>query len=328
MVERLVANEKVEGSTPFARSIKNIVIKSKIITSLFQKFLIKSDIRIHKKKIYYYFLFRIIKHFLYQDIIINIYNFKILASIKKNKTSYFLLKKCEFGDYEELKIIKKFSELGKVFLLDVGANYGFYSIYTASLSNLNMVIGVEASKKTYNDFLQNIKINSLKNIFAINKAISNLRNQELIFNESDNDWESSLSHKNFKVNNYQKILSVKIDDVLEKYNLNDYFLLIKLDIEGNEIKALEGARDIIHKYSPIIIIEISKYIFSIKDNVNLFKNFLEVNNYLIFDTNKKEKKLNELLNQLDRLEKGYKTIGNFFLIKNSTDVLKIFREND
>jgi len=304
------------------------VIKSKIITSLFQKFLIKSDIRIHKKKFYYYFLFRIIKYFLYKDIIVNIYNFKISASIKKNKTSYFLLKKCEFGDYEELKTIKKFSDLGKVFLLDVGANYGFYSIYTASLSNLNIVIGAEASQKTYKEFLYNIEINALKNVFAINKAISNLRNQELIFNESTNDWESSLSHTNFKVNKYQKILSVKIDDVLEKYNLSNYFFFIKLDIEGNEIKALEGAKDVIFKYSPIIIIEISKYIFSIKDNINLFKNFLEVNNYLIFDTNKKEKKLNELLSQLDRLEKRYKTIGNFFLIKNSTEVLKIFRDND
>ena len=290
--------------------------------------MIKSDIRIHKKKFYYYFLFRIIKYFLYKDIIVNIYNFKISASIKKNKTSYFLLKKCEFGDYEELKTIKKFSDLGKVFLLDVGANYGFYSIYTASLSNLNIVIGAEASQKTYKEFLYNIEINALKNVFAINKAISNLRNQELIFNESTNDWESSLSHTNFKVNNYQKILSVKIDDVLEKYNLSNYFFFIKLDIEGNEIKALEGAKDVIFKYSPIIIIEISKYIFSIKDNINLFKNFLEVNNYLIFDTNKKEKKLNELLNQLDRLEKRYKTIGNFFLIKNLTEVLKIFKEND
>ena len=290
--------------------------------------MIKSDIRIHKKKFYYYFLFRIIKYFLYKDIIVNIYNFKISASIKKNKTSYFLLKKCEFGDYEELKTIKKFSDLGKVFLLDVGANYGFYSIYTASLSNLNIVIGAEASQKTYKEFLYNIEINALKNVFAINKAISNLRNQELIFNESTNDWESSLSHTNFKVNNYQKILSVKIDDVLEKYNLSNYFFFIKLDIEGNEIKALEGAKDVIFKYSPIIIIEISKYIFSIKDNINLFKNFLEVNNYLIFDTNKKEKKLNELLSQLDRLEKRYKTIGNFFLIKNSTEVLKIFKDND
>jgi len=290
--------------------------------------LIKSDIRIYKKKFYYYFLFRIIKYFLYKDIIVNIYNFKISASIKKNKTSYFLLKKCEFGDYEELKTIKKFSDLGKVFLLDVGANYGFYSIYTASLSNLNIVIGAEASQKTYKEFLYNIEINALKNVFAINKAISNLRNQELIFNESTNDWESSLSHTNFKVNNYQKILSVKIDDVLEKYNLSNYFFFIKLDIEGNEIKALEGAKDVIFKYSPIIIIEISKYIFSIKDNINLFKNFLEVNNYLIFDTNKKEKKLNELLSQLDRLEKRYKTIGNFFLIKNSTKVLKIFKDND
>ena len=108
MVERLVANEKVEGSTPFARSIK--MSKSKILTSLFQKFLNDRDIRRFKSNFFYYLLFRLIRNFLAYDLIIKIYNFKIFGSIKKNETSYFLLKKCEFGDYEELQTIKKLSE--------------------------------------------------------------------------------------------------------------------------------------------------------------------------------------------------------------------------
>ena len=46
MVERLVANEKVEGSNPFARSIKNIVNNQNLATKLFQKYIDKKDIRI------------------------------------------------------------------------------------------------------------------------------------------------------------------------------------------------------------------------------------------------------------------------------------------
>ena len=38
---------------------------------------------------------------------IKIFNFKILASNKKNKTSHALLKKCDFDDQDELKMFNK-----------------------------------------------------------------------------------------------------------------------------------------------------------------------------------------------------------------------------
>ena len=66
---------------------------------------------------------------------------------KKNKTSYFLLKKCEFGDYHELNTIKKISNKNKILFIDCGCNYGFYSFYSASLSNKNKIIAIEAKKK-------------------------------------------------------------------------------------------------------------------------------------------------------------------------------------
>ena len=101
------------------------MIKSKFITSIFQKFLINRDIRKFKKSLIYYFLFRAIRNFLSKNIILNIYNFKVYGSTNKNKTSYFLLKKCEFGDYHELNTIKKISDNSKVLFLDCGCNYGF-----------------------------------------------------------------------------------------------------------------------------------------------------------------------------------------------------------
>jgi hypothetical protein len=118
------------------------VIKSKFITSIFQKFLINRDIRKFKKSLIYYFLFRAIRNFLSKNIILNIYNFKVYGSTNKNKTSYFLLKKCEFGDYHELNTIKKISDNDKVLFLDCGCNYGFYSLYVASLSSENKIISV------------------------------------------------------------------------------------------------------------------------------------------------------------------------------------------
>jgi len=257
------------------------VIKSKVITGIFQRYLSNRDIRVFKKSFFYYFIFRIIRNFLINDIIIKIYNFKIFGSIKKNYTSYFLLKKCEFGDYHELNTIKRFSNYKKIFLIDCGCNYGFYSLYTASVSIKNYVISIEASFQTSNEFLKNLKLNNFKNISFLNKAVSDIDNQELHFNESENDWESSLSHDQFKLKTVNKVKTTKIDTLIQPYTLDDYQLFIKLDIEGHEMNAIDGALKTIEKFSPIIIIEFSKYIFDKSENTVFLKTFLKNFDYQI-----------------------------------------------
>ena len=304
------------------------MIKSKLITRIFQKFLINKDIRSLKNNIFYYIIFRIIRNFLSNDIIIKIYNFKVFGSIKKNLTSYFLLKKCEFGDYEEINTIKRLSNYKKIFLIDCGCNYGFYSFYTASISNKNNVVSIEASSKTSKEFLKNLELNNFKNIYFINKAVSNEDNQELNFNESLNDWESSLSHDNFKLKSVNKVQSIKIDTLAQSYNLDEYILLIKLDIEGNEMNAIDGALNTIKKFSPIIIIEFSKYIFENAKNIAILEKFLKNYDYEIYDTKKNKVSLDEILDSINKLTKRYKTIGNYFLVKKLSNNYKLFKKND
>ena len=326
MVERLVANEKVEGSTPFARS-KN-VIKLNFLTSVFQKYLSKKDIREFKNNSFYYFFFRLIRNFLAYDLILKIYNFKIFGSINKNKTSHFLLKKCEFGDYHELNTIKKFSNKNKILFLDCGCNYGFYSFYASSLNTLNEVISIEASVNTSKEFIKNLSLNNFSNINFLNKAISNTDNDDINFYESENDWESSQIHSDFKLNFKTKIKSVKIDSLLSDFSLEKYTIIIKLDLEGNEVNAIKGALDIIQKTNPLIIIEFSKYIFDNYDNIDYLKNFLIKYDYSIYDTKKNKINLDYILQMLKNLKKKHKTIGNFYLLKSSSDNLNIFLNND
>ena len=304
------------------------MIKSKFITSKFQSLLNNRDIRFYKNKFKYYLIFRLIRNFLKKDLIINIYNFKVFGSIKKNKTSYYLLKKCEFGDYHELKIIRKISKKNKTLLLDCGCNYGFYSFYTASLSNKNFVISIEASTNTSEEFLKNLQINNLKNIDFYNKAISDTEDETISFNESENDWESSQTHSNFKTKKISYINSTKIDHLPNIFKYEDYNTIIKLDIEGNEIKAIKGGIKFIEKKSPIIIIEFSKYIFDKKSNIEYLNFFLLNYNYSIYSTEAKKMSLNEIKIKISQLTKRYKTIGNYYLIKNFSSNLNIFLSNE
>ncbi len=300
------------------------MIKSKFITSIFQKFLINRDIRKFKKSLIYYFLFRAIRNFLSKNIILNIYNFKVYGSTNKNKTSYFLLKKCEFGDHHELNTIKKISDNDKVLFLDCGCNYGFYSLYVASLSSENQIISVEASKKTLEELNKNLNLNNFSNIYFYNNAISDTDEKIIIFNESEKDWESSITHQNYNSNESSIVNSIKIDTLVQDYELEKYKIIIKLDIEGNEMSGIHGSLDLIEKSSPLIIIEFSKYIFSKKDNIEYLKNFLDRYDYSIYDTNNKKKNLDNILIKLDNLKKRHQTIGNFYLIKNSSKILEEF----
>jgi FkbM family methyltransferase len=324
VVERLVANEKVEGSTPFARS-KNIILN--IITNLFQKYITNKDIRNFKNNFLYYILFRIVRKFIVKDLIVQIYNFKVFASNKKNKTSNALLRKCHFDDQAELKILKKISDKKKIYFLDCGSNYGFYSLFVANENLSNKVIAIEASKTTVEELNKNINLNSQKNIKIYNNALSDIDDKKLLFNQSDNDWESSLVHKNFKVIKQEEVLTKKIDTITgEISDLEQYNLIIKLDIEGNEFKALAGAFMTIEKYSPIIIIEFSKFIFNEKNSRIFLNQFLNKFNYEIFNT--KLNKINEsdIYDLIDQLDIKHDTIGNYFLVKENSDNYKYFTD--
>ena len=304
------------------------VIKSKFITSIFQKYVGGVDIRYFKQKFSYYLIFRILRKFLTHDIILQIYNFKIFGSIKKNKTSYFLLKKCEFGDYHELDTIEKISNKNKILFIDCGCNYGFYSFYSASLSNKNLIYSIDASKKTRAEFLRNLNLNKFSNIQFENKAVSNFDNEVITFHESENDWESSQSHCDFNLSSTYKVNTLTIDTLVKKIKFENFKIIIKLDIEGAEMKALEGAFDLIKTTSPLIIMEFSKYIFNDQSKVTFFKNFLNDFDYSIYDTNCSKINLDEIIIKLDKLNKRHKTIGNLYLIKNSSDTLGVFLENE
>ena len=306
----------------------NEVIKSKFITNIFQKYVRDVDIRSFKKKFSYYLIFRILRKFLTHDIILQIYNFKIFGSIKKNKTSYFLLKKCEFGDYHELDTIEKISNKNKILFIDCGCNYGFYSFYSASLSNKNLIYSIDASKKIHAEFLRNLNLNKFSNIQFEKKAVSNFDNEVITFHESENDWESSQSHCDFNLSSTYKVNTLTIDTLVKKIKFENFKIIIKLDIEGAEMKALEGAFDLIKMTSPLIIMEFSKYIFNDQSKVTFFKNFLNDFDYSIYDTNCSKINLNEVIIKLDKLNKRHKTIGNLYLIKNSSDTLGVFLENE
>ena len=235
--------------------------------------------------------------------------------------SHSIIRKCDFEDLKELNLIKILSRDKSTFIFDCGSNFGFYSLYLASLNENNQVIAFEASPKTYQELKKNIEENEFKNIQCHNLALTNNDNQTLTFFESSNDWESSLIESNFNNKTKTTISSAKLDSFEDRIEKKNQHIVIKLDVEGYEMQVLDGAKKIIEKYSPIIILEFS--IFIDKDNkfnYDYLKNFLVQYDYLIFNTNYQEVSLQDVLAEIKNLPKNMFGVGNKFLVRKNSKI--------
>jgi len=290
--------------------------KQNFLSKVLQKYISNKDIREFKGNFFYYTFYRIIRKFLKGNIKVLICNFFINASTNKKNMSNGLLNKCYFGDETILAIIKKISDHKKIFLLDCGSNYGFYSFYVASLSLGNQVLAFEASPETFNSFKANLELNNFRNIDCRNLAISEVSGKFISFYESYNDWESSATHNKFKNNKIVNIETTTIDQELSKKDLSNFVVIIKLDIEGNEFNAIEGGKVSILKYEPLITIELSRYNFNNQNyNFNFFRKFLNDSKYKIYDDKLVPLNIETLINRIENLDQSHQTIGNYFLIK-------------
>jgi FkbM family methyltransferase len=297
--------------------------KQNLLSKTLQKYIFNKDIRGFKGNFFYYIFYRIIRKFLKGNIKVQICNFSINASTNKNNMSNGLLNKCYFGDEKILAIIKKISDHKKIFLMDCGSNYGFYSFYVGSLSFGNQVLAFEASPKTFSAFKVNLELNNFKNIDCKNLAINEISGKFISFYESFNDWESSATHSNFKNNKMVVVETTTIDKELSNKNLSNFSIVIKLDIEGNEFNAIQGGFETILKYEPLIIIELSKYNLNNKTyNFDYFKKFLNDTKYKIYNDKLIQVNIETLIGEINNLDHSHQTIGNFILFKDSSYIHK------
>tara|TARA_B100001175_G_scaffold289247_1_gene272905 strand:- start:501 stop:1202 length:702 start_codon:yes stop_codon:yes gene_type:complete len=226
-------------------------------------------------------------------------------------------------DKAEIDFIKKNIDDNSIFL-DCGANQGFYSIPIAANNNLVDVHAFEPSEKEFELIKKNISINNLKNITLKKNAISNKIEKMYFFdnNSSINDTSGGVlinSKKNIKKT--KEVESITLDNYVEKINVqSNKKIFIKIDIEGYDVDAIYGTKEIINKYFCVIIFEFSKLILENKSfNLNDFENFLSDNNLIIKNFNNEELSVKNLLDLISNLDKKHITIGNYILLKKDLD---------
>lgn len=189
-----------------------------------------------------------------------------LPKIQQNQLRRFyyhrLIKKKNFISKEpEFRNLNKYVKNGD-WVIDIGANIGHYTLKLAELVGVEgRVISFEPIPDTFEILTSNIYYSKHNNISLLNIAVSNesgLGNMEIPdFDNGLKNYYNAHLTKNDSEESDESVLCIPIDAL----KLPELPTLIKIDVEGHEIKVLEGMKNLIKKKKPVLIIEgpLSKY---------------------------------------------------------------------
>ncbi len=159
------------------------------------------------------------------------------------------------GTYEKgiLDYIQKHFK-GEGTFIDVGANIGLISLFTADQFPKAMVHAFEAHPETSQILDENCLLNKVTNIEIHEFALGNEEKQvELYDNWDVNRGGASIVVKSDSSNAY----SVQMKR-LDGLNVGKPEM-IKIDVEGFELEVLKGAQELIKQNLPVLILEISDW---------------------------------------------------------------------
>lgn len=168
------------------------------------------------------------------------------------------------GYYDKAGILflKKYLLEGSVFV-DVGANIGAFSFIAAKLvGNNGKVFCFEPVSAIFNQLQENIQLNSYRNMMIEKIALFNENtNLELKISKETNLGMSSIFNHDEEKGNCETAKAIKGDDYFSLIALSKIDL-IKMDIEGAELFALQGLQETLKKFKPFLFLELNEQILS------------------------------------------------------------------
>lgn len=187
-----------------------------------------------------------------------------------------------YHDIESLDLWYKIAKKQGTYI-DVGAHTGLYSLTAIKANKENNIISFEPYFMNLSRLVTNLRLNNiLKNVVTILGAVSDFDGKAKL----NITTEKSYMSKGGKIGNQGLDIDVYSLDTLYFNKLDNEIKGIKIDTEGEDYKVLIGAKKLIEKYRPEIIIEVRE------ENKILINNFLKKYSYKFFNVIDLDKELN------------------------------------
>lgn len=164
-------------------------------------------------------------------------------------------------------------------VLDIGTNNADVAMKMARLTGpTGKVFGFEPHIENYNRAQKNLQLNSFSNISISNIGLGTTK---------ESSWIKNVDEFNAGMNRIssQGDFQIEIDtlDNLVGTKLPDRIDLIKIDVEGFELRVLEGAIKYLTEHNPVLFIELDNYnLLEQSDSAKALISFLEDQRYTCF----------------------------------------------
>ncbi|MDP9174164.1 MAG: FkbM family methyltransferase [Planctomycetota bacterium] len=164
------------------------------------------------------------------------------------------------GGFEitERQFIKSYLRPGDIFV-DVGANIGLFTVIAArSVGVHGKVCAFEPCVRTFARLNENVTLNNQRNILTCNTALSDrTETRKMITSRDGFDAWNSLAQpfagKSFAA---EQISCITWDNFSRDHGLVGHVTLMKIDVEGWELRVIEGAAEsLLRDDAPDLLVE-------------------------------------------------------------------------
>jgi FkbM family methyltransferase len=159
-----------------------------------------------------------------------------------------------FGFTYEMEVANVLDELldCRAVFLDCGANIGYWSVYAGKkVGSRHRVVAVEPSESTFARLVENSELND-RSFSVVRKAVYSRSGETLQFRvDAARHDSNSIVHEGVAEAHCcrsERIDSITVDDLFERIPIPDNAvsnIVVKLDVEGAECEAFQGAQGLI-----------------------------------------------------------------------------------
>lgn len=179
-----------------------------------------------------------LKHIIKGPVDTVIWGLKLRIWSRGNLSEQRLLFTPQFLDNIEREHLKSALKKRATFV-DIGANFGLYSLYAASLNLSGLkVIAIEPDPQLNKRLIYNINNNNIKQIKVINAAVKAYESKCYLTQGNKNKGENQVVDSGRIESGAIQINTIRLEDLLNKENITNIDYL-KIDIEGDDAKVLE-----------------------------------------------------------------------------------------
>lgn len=149
---------------------------------------------------------------------------------------------------ELTKLMKDIIKEDTVFV-DVGAHIGYYSLLAAKIAKKSRVYSFEPMTINYELLEKNIALNNYKNVKCFKIALSDSEGKVKLYCDKNLSVRNSIvSTEIIEGNALEDVETMPLDFLVENADI------VKIDVEGGEVKVLKGMKKLIEINQDIIVI--------------------------------------------------------------------------